>query len=57
MRLYLNDKEARLIKLTLSYDKAMMDDKNRDMVEKVIERIELCEQLQNNERRSKDNAN
>ncbi|MBP3683377.1 MAG: hypothetical protein J6J12_00230 [Oscillospiraceae bacterium] len=54
MRLFLNDKEARLIKLTLSYDRAMMDDKNQVMVDKIIERIELCEQLQSNERKSKE---
>lgn len=57
MRLYLNDKEARLIKLTLTYDRAMMDDKNQEIVDKVLERIDLCEQLQNNERRAKANDN
>lgn len=53
MRLYLNDKEARLIKLTLSYDRAMMDDKNQEIADKIIERIDLCEQLQKSENKSK----
>ena len=53
MRLYLNEKEARLIKLTLCYDRARMDDKHQEMVDKIVERIELCEQLQKSENKSK----
>ena len=53
MRLYLNNKEAELIKLTLSYDRGMMDDKNQEIVDKIIERIDLCEQLQKSENKSK----
>ena len=55
MRLYLSDKEVRLVKLTLNYDRIMMNDKNQKIVDKILDRIELCEKLQNSERRAIDN--
>ena len=55
MRLYLSDKEVRLVKLTLNYDRIMMNDKNQEIVDKILDRIELCEKLKNSERRAIDN--
>lgn len=56
MRLYLNDKEARLIKLTLSYNRGKMVDEQQKVVDRILDRIDLCEKLQNNERGSKKDA-
>lgn len=57
MRLYLNDKEARLIRATILVSVASMTKEQQDMAHTIIDRMDLCDKLQNNERRSKDDAN
>lgn len=54
MRLYLNDKEARLIRVCLSMERGCMTNDQQDTVDRIIDRMDLCDKLQNNERRSKE---
>ena len=53
MRLYLNDKESKLIKFILMCAGGDMDAGTKDILSRVIERITLCEQLQRSENKSK----
>lgn len=59
MRLYLNAKEVHFIRMglkrILSQDTSL-NDEDRGKIGNVLFRIDLCEKLQENERRSKDNA-
>lgn len=52
MRLYLNDKEARLIRVSLLMERVNMTDNQQDMVDTILDRMDLCDKLQNNERKS-----
>lgn len=56
MRLFLNDKEARLIRLCLSMERGCMTDDQQATVDRIIFRMDLCDQLKNNERRSKEDG-
>lgn len=53
MRLYLSKKEARLVRATLLLASAASTKEQRETIEKVIDRIDLCERLQDSERQSK----
>lgn len=50
MRLYLNDKEAKLIRVCLNVD---MPQELATVAHKIMDRMDLCDQLQNSENRSK----
>lgn len=57
MRIYLSKKEADLIRRNVAVTYAMMTPNQQDMVERIIDRIDLCEKLQQSERKAKDDAN
>ncbi len=52
MRLFLNDKEARLIRATILVTVANMTKEQQEQAHRIIDRMDLCEKLQNNERKS-----
>ena len=56
MRVYISEKEAQLIRLDLIMEKDYMTDSQQAIVRTILDRIDLCEQLQNNERRANENA-
>lgn len=56
MRLYLNEKEARLIKTCLLNEMAMLNTENKKLANRVCDRIDLCNKLQSNEQLSKNRA-
>ena len=51
MRLYLSKKEAIVVKSALRTARLYSDDEIDEILQTVLERMELCEQLQNNERK------
>ena len=57
MRLYLNNKEAQLIRVTLLLSVKDMTQNQQEMVHTIVDRMDLCDKLQNSERRAKDYAN
>lgn len=56
MRLFLSDKEARLIRTTILVSVASMTKEQQATAHQIIDRMDLCDKLQNNERRSKEDA-
>lgn len=56
MRLFLSDKEARLLRATILLQVVCMNKEQQNMAHTIIDRMDLCDKLQNNERRSKENA-
>lgn len=56
MRLYLNKKEASMVRTALVLCMAQMNEAQRNTAERILDRIDLCEKLQNNERRSMENV-
>lgn len=57
MRLYLSDKEARLIRATLQKSSKDMTPDQQMTAQIIVDRMDICDKLQNSERRAKDNAN
>lgn len=55
MRLYLNTKEARLIRATILVSIASMTKEQQETAHKVIDRLDLCEKVQKSEREAKNN--
>ena len=55
MRLYLSEKETRLLRAAIMVSSAGMTKEQQDMAHTIIDRIDLCDKLQNNERRAKEN--
>lgn len=53
MRLYLNSREASLIKVCLNMQYPYMTDDQKEQVERITDRIDLCNKLQDNEHKSK----
>lgn len=53
MRLFLNDKEARLIRDTILVSVASMTKDQQEMAHRIIDRMDLCDKLQRNENKSK----
>ena len=46
MILFLDSKEAKFIKLVLSYERASVNEKHVRMIDRIVNRIEKCEELQ-----------
>lgn len=57
MRLYLNAKEARLIRATILVSMATMSQEQAVMAMKIIDRMDICEKLQKSESEAKHNDN
>lgn len=53
MKLFLSSKEASLIKVALHLERVNMTQEQRAACDIILERMELCEQLQKCERKSK----
>lgn len=53
MRLYLNDKEARLIRASILVSVSGMTKEQQDMAHTIIDRMDLCDKLQKSENKSK----
>lgn len=53
MRLFLSDHVAQLIRVSLNVNMACMTEDQKDTAQKIIDRMELCEKLQNSERKAK----
>lgn len=53
MRVYMNEREARLVKACLLNEMVMLNDGLKRMAQKLLDRIELCEKLQQSENKSK----
>lgn len=56
MRLYLNDKEARIIRTALVTCQVQMVPEFKKITDVILDRLELCIKLQHNERGSKEDA-
>lgn len=56
MKLYLSDKEARLIRATIMVSVASMTKEQQNMAHTIIDRMDLCDKLRNNERRSREDV-
>lgn len=53
MKLYLHEREADLIKIALHLERINMTQDQREMCDRVLDRMELCKQLQDSKRKSK----
>lgn len=53
MRLFLSDIEARLIRAALIANMVYLNEDHQDTAQKIIDRMDLCEKLQNSERKAK----
>lgn len=57
MRLYLSPKEAQLVRASLLVSMATMNKGQQDIANRVLDRIDMCEKLQDSEWRAKADAN
>lgn len=53
MRLYLSDKEAILVRVALITSTISMTPNQVDTAQRIVDRMDLCDKLQNSEHKSK----